>query len=515
MKCTVGLDFGTQSARGVLVNVENGAVMRRMTVEYAHALTDDALVDGADYDRALDELLMELVPGNDVAGIAIDATALTLVPIAADGRLLSEHLPDAMHARVKLWKRHDAQPQADRALELAREYGEAFLENTGGAISSEWTIPKLMETCEKASDVWENMDMALDLCDYLTWRLTGEVTRSAASMCYKSCWTAENGFPSEEYLDALEPGFGERYRYLMRGRVMYPGQKAGTLTAEWCEKLGATGDIAVAAGQPDGNTPPVAMGAVNDGDVSLTIGTSMVMLVNTSHLDGKDGLIGTAPGGIVPDLTAAECGQNCTGELLGWYVENMLPAAYAFEAERRGISPHDLLAEKVTEPWNNRAVACNWWNGSRCAPADLSLTGAVTGLTLASRPEDIYLTLVQSLAVNTREMLELCRANGAHVGRIFAAGGVAGKNALFMQQIADIAGMAVHVTLTEEASALGSAYLAAVATGIYKSPEAACSAMCGEGFRVYEPDGAHRAEYEELYIRCRRVRKAMAKAPFR
>ena len=509
MKLTIGLDFGTQSARGVLVDGENGGIIKTAVAEYAHAIPEDCLVDGADYDAALEALLDELGRGREIAAIGVDATALTLVPVAADGRLLSEHMPYAPQAKVKLWKRHTAQKYADTALEKAKAYGEKFLENTGGTVSSEWTIPKLMETRKEAPDVWGNTDIALDLCDYLTWRLTGNVTRSAASMCYKSCWTCEYGFPSDGYLNALAPGFAGEYKYLMRGDILPPGACAGYLTQKWREKLGITGNAAVAAGQPDGNTPPAAMGAVHDGDVSLTVGTSMVMLVNTSRPVSMRGLIGAAPGGIVPGLTALECGQNCTGELLGWYVENMLPAAYAKEAEKKGISPHELLSEKAREPWGNRITACNWLSGSRCAPADLSLTGAFTGLTLASKPEDIYLALVQSLAVNTREMLDMCRENGAEIRRIFAAGGVARKSPLLMQQFADFTGMEIYVTDSDEASAFGSAVLAAAA-GVYGDIAEACARMCGCGGTVYRPDAGHRDEYEALYMRSHGIRLKMA-----
>lgn len=510
MKCTIGLDFGTQSARGVLVDADSGSIIQTAVAEYAHALTEDCLVDGEDYDMALEKLLTELGNGREIAGIAVDATALTLVPVARDGRLLSANMPDEPHARVKLWKRHTAQKYADMALETARKHGEGFLRNTGDTISCEWTIPKLLETRYEAPDVWENMGIALDLCDYLTWRLTGNVTRSAASMCYKSCWTYENGFPSEGFLDALAPGFAGDYKRLMRGEILPPGEKAGELLNEWKEKLGIAGKAAVAAGQPDGNTPPVAMGAVHDGDVSLTIGTSMVMLVNSAGDAAMDGLIGAAPGGIVPGLTALECGQNCTGELLGWYVENMLPYAYVREAEAWGISAHELLAEKICVPWENRVVATNWLNGSRCAPSDMELTGAFSGITLDTRPEDIYLALVQSLAVSTREMLDMCRTNGAEIKRIYAAGGVARKSPMLMQQFADICGMEICVTGSGEASAYGSAVLAAVAAGIYKDIPAACDVMCRDGMTMYVPDGEHREEYEALYARCRRIRTRMA-----
>ena len=512
MKCSIGIDYGTQSARAILVNIETGEVLEHAVAEYTHPLSEDCLVDGADYDDALLRLMQAIAKNPNsrhVVGVAVDATTLTLVPLAQNGRLLSEVMDDPL-AKVKLWCRHSAAAYADRALKLARDRGESFIHYTGDTISSEWMLPKLLETYYEAPAVFKQMDIAFDLCDYLTFRLTGNITRSAASLSYKCSWLKAAGFPSTDYLDALAPGFGAAYEYRMRGEIMVPGQRAGLLTDKWRSILGVEAPVAVAVGQPDGNTPSVGLGAIREGDVTIVLGTSSVLMMQVKEGCTPDGLLGIAPDGVVPGLTAMECGSNCAGEMLNWFVQNMLTAEDAEIAARQGISAHELLASRVSNPWNNRLIALDWWNGSRCAPCDLSLSGTLIGMRLDTRSHDIYLALLQSMATGMRDMLALCCQNGGRAGRIYAGGGIVKKNPLLMQQFANILGMPIAATTNSETGALGSAILAAVAAGEYPTPEEACDKMAVQDFLYYEPDMTHREDYKQLYERSHRARQVVA-----
>ncbi len=513
MKCTIGIDFGTQSARAVLVSVETGEVLRRVVAEYAHPLTDDCLVDGADYDDALLRLMQgiaEDVNSCDIVGVGVDATSLTLVPIAKDGRLVSE-ITDAPMGRVKLWKRHDADAYARHALELAREYGEDFFEYSGNTVSSEWAIPKILETKLEAPDVYALTDMTLDLSDYLVYRLTGNITRSATTFSYKCHWVKGKGFPGDDYMNALAPGFAAEYAHLMRGDIMVPGDCAGMLTGKWRDILGAKGDVAVAAGQPDGNTPPVGLGAVRDGDVTVVLGTSSVLMLQSGNECTHEGLVGIAPDGAVPGRMCLECSSNCAGDMLNWFVENMATEKDAAEAREKGISIHELMTSRIRQPWSNRLIALDWWNGSRCLPNDMHMAGTLIGMRLETRSEDVYLALMQSMATDMRAMLELCCKNGGEARMIRAGGGMVKKNPTLMQQFADIFGRTIYATTNEEAGALGSAILGAVAAGEYSSCEAACDSMAVSGYVRYDPDMEHREEYEKLYERCNKARQTVAK----
>lgn len=515
MALMIGVDFGTQSARAVLMCAKTGEMLAQAEAHYAHPLTESALVYGEDYDKALHELLTQLCAHPrraEIAGICVDATSPTIVPLCADGQLLSAHFDSAIHplSLVKLWKRHTAQAQADRALALAQEMNEPFLAQTGDTVSSEWTLPKLLETCEEDPEAFEKMDLAMDLCDYLTFRLTGNVTRAISSLSFKSQWSQETGFPSDAYLNALHPGFAQRYAHLMRGKVLLPGQEAGELSDAWKEKLGLSQRVHVAGGQQDGFTPPVALGAVEDGSAALVLGTSTVIMLQSGTSCTVDGLCGVVRSGTVPGLYSIEGGQNCTGDMLGWYMANMLPQRCAQEADAAGISAHTLLSGRAMRPWENKLIAIDWWNGSRSAPCDLTLSGLLMGMTLSARPEDIYLSMLQGMAVGTRETIEQCRRNGATFTTIRATGGVAKKNPLLMQQYADILGMPIDVADIEQGGAQGAAILAAVASGEHDTILSACHAMSAKQFTRYTPDMAHRMEYERLYRRAAKSRAAIA-----
>ena len=512
MKCTIGIDFGTQSARAVLVNTATGETLHRVVAEYAHPLAPDCLVDGADYDDALLRLMQgisENENSKNIVGIGVDATSLTLLPLAADGSLLSAKT-DAPLAKAKLWKRHDADKYARWALELAREMGENFTDYSGNTVSSEWAIPKILETRMEAPEVYAMTDIALDLCDYLVYRLTGNITRSATTFSYKCHWVKGKGFPGDDYMNALAPGFAGEYKHLMRGDIMMPGESAGMLTEEWRNILGAENPVAVAAGQPDGNTPPVGLGAVGEGDVTIVLGTSSVLMMQSSNECSPEGLVGLAPDGAVPGMMCLECSSNCAGDMLNWFVENMVPETDVAEARSRGISVHELMISRIKNPWENRLVALDWWNGSRCLPNDMHMAGTLIGMRLETRAHDIYLAMLQSMAVNMRAMLELCMRNGASLGRIRAGGGMVKKNPLLMQQFADIFGMEIYATTNDEAGALGSAILGAVAAGEFDSFEAACAHMAVDSFKLYKPDMERRDQYEKLFKRCNKVRTTVA-----
>ncbi len=513
MKTVIGIDYGTGAARAILVDVASGAVLLTHTVPYA-VLPGD-LADAAEYEAALWALLAAVTPAqyrHTVAGICVDATSLTLVPVDAAGTPLALLPPFAgrEQAQVKLWKRHTAQAQADRALALARQLDEPFLARTGGAVSAEWTLPKLLEMREEDPQAYAAMDAALDLCEYLTGLLVGrpggQIVRSTGSMCYKGLWSADLGFPSEQYLNALCPGFAAEYRRLLRGRVCAPGQAAGTLAPAIAARFGLPADVTVAAGLLDGHTCVAALGALHPGDAALVMGTSAVLAVQMAAPVYFAGVCGIAADGLTQGLTGIDAGQSCTGDMLQWYVQNSMPAAVQAAADSAGCTVHDLLCSQVSRPWANTLTAVDWFNGSRNAPCDLNLTGAVAGMTLATRPADIYLTLLQAIVCGTGEIIDLCAQHGVAITRLVVSGGMAEKNPLLMQQYADLLALPVAVGRIGQGPALGSAIFAAVAAGIYPNVAAAHAAMGVREFVQYTPDAEHRREYAAIRQRNHRLR---------
>lgn len=519
-KTVIGLDFGTQSARAVLVHAGTGQVLNSYSVRYADSEAilpfqrEELLPFADDYEWALWELLEHAVPEKyrkTVAGVCVDATSFTLVPMAADGSVLSR-LPEfarGPHARVKLWKYHKAQPQAEEALALARKLKEPFLKRTGGFVSCEWALPKLMEIRDEAPEVYAAMDMALDLCEFLTLRLTGRVTRSMGSMCYKGLWAGDLGFPSDEFLNGLRPGLAEEYRHLLRGTVLCPGAKAGLMRKEICERFHFGEETPVASGVLDGHTAFAALGALEAGDAALVIGTSNVLTIQYENLYEPEGVCGIALDGQMPGLYGIDAGQSCTGDMLEWYLRNMSSGEILEGAKRGGISPHQLLAEQITSPWENKIIAVDWWNGSRNAPCDLSLRGAMLGFSMETRPKDIYLALLQSIACGTREILETLQQQGVEVKRLVAAGGIANKNPLLMQEYANLLHKRIEVGEVTEGPALGAALFAAVAAGVYGTLKEAYEHMGIQKFIVYTPDEVHQEEYEALYQKVHALRRVL------
>ena len=514
MKTVIGLDYGTQAARAVLVDAADGSVLCSHSVRYPHGVLPGSLADIRDYDDALPELLAAVTPPqyrDTVAGICVDATSLTLVPVGADGRVLAQQPQFAgrEQAQVKLWKRHAAEAQAQEALALARKRGERFLGRTGGTVSSEWTLPKILEIRDEDPEVYAQLDLAFDLCEYLTWRLTGRLTRSVGSMSFKGLWAKDLGFPSEGFLNGLRPGFAAEYTHLLRGEVLGPGACAGYLIPELRRRLGIRQEVAVAAGVLDGHTALVSLGCLSAGDAALVLGTSNVLTVQNAWLREIEGICGIAADGLAPGVFGIDSGQACTGDMLEWYMENALPVSVWKEAREKGVSPHALLAQRITRPWESRIVAADWWNGSRNAPCDLSLRGALTGLSLDTRPEDIYLALLQAIVCGTREILETCAAYGVHISRLRAAGGIAKKNPLLMQLYADLLGRPVEAGQVSEGPAVGSAVYAAVAAGIYPTPQQAYEHIGVRDFTVYAPDASRRADYEELWRKNHALRQLL------
>ena len=511
MKTVVGIDYGTLSARAVMVDVQTGKVLCSHQVDYLHGVMQDGLASTRDYDDALMTLLraMSNTPWRDkIAGICVDATSLTLVPLSKVGRPLSldNAWANEPHAQIKLWKYHGAQKQADEALHLAQAMREPFLKRTGGSLSCEWILPKLLQCRDEAPEVYKQTDMAMDLCDYLTFRLTGCVVRSAGSMSFKGLWSRDLGFPSSTYLDALRPGFAKEYRFLLRGEVRRPGDAAGHLSREIADALGLSPEIVVATGTLDGHTALVALGALNAGDAALVVGTSNVLTIQTPELHEIQGICGIAMDGLTQGLYGIDTGQACTGDMLSWYISNMLPAGVLSAAQNQGQNVHDYLCSLVTVPWANPVIITDWWNGSRNTPCDLTLRGCICGLSLATSPQDIYLAMLQAIACGTREIIEQCAQNGVQVRRLLATGGITQKNTLLMQEYANILHYPIDVGKIAEGPALGAAIFAATAAGIYPTPMDAWRHMGVKEMTSYSPDREHAAEYEQLYQRNHAMR---------
>ncbi len=524
----VGVDYGTLSGRAVVVRVRDGAELGTAVHAYPHAVLDQAVpasLAGRELplppEWALQvpedyrEVLKVAVPaavaaaGIDAAqvvGIATDFTACTMVPTLADGTPLNEvdGLADRPHAYVKLWKHHAAQAQADRINQLARTRGEAWLPRYGGLISSEWEFAKGLQVFEEDHQLYERMDHWVEAADWIVWQLCGRYVRNACTAGYKGIYQSFDGqdgeYPSPEFLTALSPGFGDFVPAKLDHAIGQLGDRAGTLGAEAAGWTGLPEGIAVAVGNVDAHVTAPAAQAVGPGQMVAIMGTSTCHVMSASVLREVPGMCGVVDGGIVSGLWGYEAGQSGVGDIFGWFVRTGVPPAYVDAAAAAGESVHEHLTRLAAaqEVGEHGLVALDWHSGNRSVLVDHELSGLVLGLTLATRPEDVYRALLESTAFGTRVIVEAFRDSGVPVEELIIAGGLA-KNALLMQVYADVTRLPLSVIDSEQGPALGSAIHAAVAAGAYPDVPTAAKQMGKVRRDVFVPDEARSAAYDAIF----------------
>jgi L-ribulokinase len=523
-KVTIGVDFGTLSARAVVADTLTGEVLGSAEYLYPHGVMTDTLPDGTplpegfaladpgDYEAALFETVPEAVRisgvlPEEVAGIGLDATSSTSLPLDRTGRPLSRDPAFASepHAFMMLWKHHGAVEQAERMTRTAKERGEHFLRYYGGTVNAEWMLPKLLEIYENAPRVFEAADNFLEAGDYLTSLLTGETTRNHCTASHKLLYTEEDGFPGEAFLEALSPGFGKLLRKL-RGRMVRMGDRAGLLTPEAAEKLGLRSGTPVAAAGLDAHVCLVSAEITGPDHALLIAGTSCCLILCTERQREIPGMSGCVYGSVLPGLWDYEAGQSAVGDLFSWFTENAVPASYESEARGKGLSVQALLTEKAARlrPGESGLIALDWWNGNRSCLADPGLSGLILGLTLQTKPEEIYRALLEACAFGMRAIIEEFEKAGVPVREITASGGISAKNSLLMQIYADVLRRKIRIAAAGQGSALGSAIYAAVAGTGVTIPEAA-RAMGGCGPETYTPDPENAARYDALYAEYRKL----------
>ncbi len=529
-KYVIGLDYGTESVRTVLVGVQTGEVAATAVHQYADNVIDRALPSSekplppdwalqnpANWLEGLQETVCQVmqnsgVPPEAVVGLGIDFTACTILPTTATGQFLSQ-IPEFRnnpHAWAKLWKHHAAQKQADRINQLGIQRKEEWLSLYGGKISSEWVIPKALQIFEEAPEVYGAMDRLVEGADWVVWQLTGQLARNACGAGYKASWHKTKGYPPREFLEALKPGFGDFFAQKFGGPVVAPGQPVGRLLPEWAERLGLQAGIPVGAGIIDAHAATIGAGITRPGTMFMIMGTSTCHMVMGKAEVRVPGISGVVEDGIVPGLFGYEAGQVGVGDIFAWFVETCAPPAYHAEAQKRQISLHDLLSEKAGRlaPGESGLLALDWWNGCRTPLVNAKLSGMLVGATLATTPEEIYRALIEATAFGTRLIIEAFVEDGVTVERILAGGGLT-KNDFLMQVYADITEREISEAGSPEVSAMGAAMLAATAAGLqgggYANLTEAAEHIAPGVTKTYTPRREHAPIYRRLYAEYRRL----------
>jgi L-ribulokinase len=522
----VGVDFGTLTARAVVVRVSDGGEVGTGVDSYRHGVIDQrlpisgeplppdwALQDPADYLESMGVAVRDAVRSSgvdpaEIVAVGTDFTACTMVPTLADGTPLCRlpQFKDRPHAYVKLWRHHAAQPQADRINRLAAARAEPWLARYGGLISSEWEFAKGLELLEDDPEVYGAMERWVEAADWIVWQLCGRYVRNACSAGYKGI-RQDGAYPSTGYLAQLNPAFADFVNTKLDQPVGALGQAAGTLTADAAALTGLPEGIVVAVGNVDAHVTAPAAQAVEPGRLVAIMGTSTCHVVSADGLHDVPGMCGVVDGGIVAGSWGYEAGQSGVGDLFGWCTGYGVPTEYRDAATAAGLDLHEYLSRlgAAQQVGQHGLLALDWLNGNRSVLVNHELSGLLLGLTVATRPEDVYRALVEATAFGARTIVETLVAHGVAVDEYVVAGGLT-KNPFVMQVYADVLRRPLSLIGSAQGPALGSAIHAAVAVGAYPDVASAAAAMGSVERDVYHPadDAADRydllfAEYTSLH----------------
>ncbi|SFK57995.1 ribulokinase [Proteiniphilum acetatigenes] len=527
-KLVIGIDYGTDSCRAVALDAVSGKELATAIsgyVRWKKGLYCDPSANRyrqhpQDYIDSLVEvihdLLAQLSPdeAKNIVALGIDTTGSTPCLTDRDGTplaLLPEYAddPDAMFI---LWKDHTSIREADEINALARKWETDFTSRSGGIYSSEWFWAKALHVLRANKKIREKACSIIEHCDWMPALLTGnlrpeQVKRSRCAAGHKGMWaSAWGGYPSQEFLSALDPLFGG-FAARLENKTYTSDVSAGKLTEEWAERLGLPEGIDVAVGILDAHAGAIGAGITAHTMVKI-VGTSTCDIVVTPKEDIADKLIpgisGQVDGSVIPGLIGLEAGQSAFGDVYAWWKEilswslNLLPEEQKREITAQILSKLTEEAEKlpVTE---SDPVATDWLNGRRTPFADLTLKGGIAGITLATTPAQIFKSLVEATAFGSRAIMEHLENEGVQVNEVIGVGGISLKSPYVMQTLSDIMGVPIKVAATQQAGALGAAMCAGIASGLFPTIEKAQEAFA-QGYKtVYIPRGENRKTYNVLY----------------
>jgi len=517
MRAALGLDFGTESVRAVLValhgnelatataNYRHGQILERLPASGRKLPPHFALQHPADWiDSAAKAVRAALrqakCSANEVVGIGVDFTSCTMLPVRRDGTplCLVPKFSRAPHAWPKLWKHHGAQSQADRINAVARERHEPLLARYGGTIGLEWLFPKMLEVAENAPEVFDAAEVWLEAGDWFVWQLVGgdaeALPRSTCQAGYKGMWSAADGWPSSDLLQAIHPRLADVVTRAMPGKLVAPGQEAGRLTNSMASRLGLREGTPVSAAIIDAHAGVPGAGAGEPGTLVMVLGTSSCHMLNSEKEALIPGVAGIVKDGIVPGYYGYETGQAAVGDAFDWL--------------RRLVGERDFkrLSNGAAElPAGADGVRClDWFNGCRTPLMNGALKGAFTGLALHHGPNHLYRALLEASACGLRWIVELLRAGGVAVNQFVATGGLPHHNPLVVQVYADVLSAPIRVHPSKQGPALGAAILGAQAAGAFPDAGGAIRAMAtpkgrtGSG-KVFKPRAGNATAYGKLY----------------
>ena len=533
----IGLDFGTNSCRSLLVDAGSGRELASHVFPYPSG-TDGVILDSSDPSLArqnpADYLLgieatvkgaiqkakavdPEFSP-DAVIGIGVDTTGSSPMPVDEHGQALcfQERFKGHASALVWLWKDHTSFREAAQITQLASEIRPKYLSRIGGTYSSEWWWSKILNCRNNAEPVFNAARSWVEICDWIPAVLTGDLSpgklkRSICAAGHKAIFSPLwHGLPDRQFLDQLSPGFGS-LRDRLYDHAYTADCRAGTLSREWAQKLGLSPSVAIAVGAFDAHMGAVGAG-ISPGTLVKIIGTSTCDIMihpNNEPLRDIPGVCGIVDGSVVPGYYGIEAGQSGVGDIFLWFVNTLVPERYGKTQEEQFTSLEKAAA--ALNPGESGLLALDWNNGNRTILVDVRLTGLLIGQTLHTQPHEIYRALLEATGFGALRIIDRIEEYGVRVKEVVNCGGLAAKNALLMQIYADITGRPMKISRSEQTPAFGASIFAAVAAGEafggYRSVAAAQKSMVGSGAE-YRPNQKNHEAYRHLYALYRQLHDA-------
>ncbi|MEO0294179.1 MAG: ribulokinase [candidate division WOR-3 bacterium] len=527
-KYAIGLDFGTNSCRSVIVDLQDGCELATSVFPYPSG-EDGIFLDPKDpniarqnprdYLKGIKETITgaiskakenfpDFTPEN-IIGIGVDTTGSSPVPVNGEGKPLCflPEFEDNLNAMVWLWKDHSSHLEAAQITELARKMRPEFLSKIGGVYSSEWFWSKILHCCNTDPRVFEAAQSFVEICDWIPGVLVGEtrpdkIKRSVCAAGHKAMYNEKwGGLPDKEFLGALSPALASLRDRLYK-KALSSDKMAGRLTSQWARELGLRPGIAVAVGAFDAHMGAVGAG-VKPGILVKILGTStcdIMVWPNNKELPDIPGVCGIVDGSVLPGYFGIEAGQSAVGDIFLWFINNLVPEKYGktmdekfknlgIEAEKQKVGEHGL-------------IALDWNNGNRTILVDARLSGLLLGQTLHTQPHEIYRALIEATAFGALTIINRLEEYGVMVKEIVNCGGLAAKNPFLMQVYADITGRPMKVSRSDQTPALGAAIFGAIAAGEKESGFSnileAQEVMTGIK-EVYKPIEKNHLVYKKMY----------------
>lgn len=504
----IGVDYGTESGRVLLVDAVNGKLIASAVIPYAHHVITEvderipytlppgtAIQDPQDYVDVLTQGIPQVlhkttITKSQIIGIGFDFTSSTILPVDAcyEPLCFQSEFTKNHHAYVKLWKHQLSLPIKDELYTIAQQQNARWFRQLGSTISEEWTIPKIIETFHAAPEIYDAAAHFIEAGDWIVGQLTRNFTKNNCALGFKTCWTEEDGFPSD-YFSQVDALLGQTIEQKLTAPVKKIGDCAGTLTADWATRLGLSEGIAVATCIIDAHAGVIGAGVHESGTLLMVMGTSTCHLMVHEELHEIEGISGVVKDSIIPGLYGYEAGQPAVGDLFASFVQTFAPQ-----------NTHEQLEQRVAtlKAGESGLMALDWHNGTRSILSNPNLSGTLIGLTLQTKPEEIYRAYLEATAYSARKIVDTYTQAGMKIDRIVATGGLPQRNQLLMQIYADVMNQPIIISESEYAPAIGAAILAAVAAKQYPTVPDAIAKMAPPLEKVIEPS-KDAATYQQLY----------------